>query len=306
MELSIVIPVYKCSSCIEELYNKLKENLKSFESYEIIFVNDDCPENSEEIIKTLCKTEKNLKAIFLSKNFGQHHAITAGLKFSSGKYTVVMDCDLQDSPEEIINLYNEITKGYDLVVAKREIRNDSFLKKITSKFFYLVYSYFTGINFNSKTANFGIYSRKVIDGFLDMPEHGRNFGLFVNWMGFSRKELNVKHNSRFSGKTSYTWRRLLALGGTSIIAHSNKPLILSIKLGFFMAFCSILATFYFIYRYFYFSIPITGWTSLIVSIFFLFGLLFINMGVLGIYIGRIFIEVKNRPLYLIKEKVNLD
>lgn len=306
-DISVVIPVYKAESCIEELYKRLESSLSSItENFEIVLVEDSGKDGTWEIIKRLAARDSRLKGIMLSRNFGQHYAITAGLDYCHGEWVVVMDCDLQDQPEEIPRLYAKAKEGFDIVFARRANRKDDFIKKLCSRVFYVVFDYLTDQKSDPSIANFGIFNSKVIDNFRSMRESARNFPLFVRWLGFNSTAIDIEHSTRHTVHSSYTIRSAGQLAINSIMAQSNKPLYLSIKFGFFMALGSILFAIYLTTRYFIYSSPVQGWTSVIVSIYFLFGLLFINTGFVGLYIGRIYNEVKNRPIYVVDQNVNLE
>lgn len=300
--ISIVTPVYGCCKSINNLYERLNKSLSTItENFEIIMINDSSPDNAWEAIKELAQKDDRVKGINLSRNFGQHKAITAGLDYAKGDWIVVMDCDLQDQPEEIIKLYNKAIEGYDIVFGRRAERKDSFLKKLSSTLFYKVYDYFTESKIDNTIANFSIISKKVLDNLNKLKEQNRSYPLFVNWVGFKRTEINIEHSQREEGKSSYTFTKLMNLAIDSIVSQSNKPLKLSIKFGFIVAFLSLFYGIVLILKYFIFSIPIEGWTSVMVSIYFIGGLLFANMGILGLYIGKIFDETKNRPIYIVQE-----
>jgi len=301
-KISVVSPVYGCCDSLNDLYARLKESLSTIsEDFEIIFVNDASPDNAWDTIKELVAKDNRVKGINLSRNFGQHKAIAAGLAHAQGDWVVVMDCDLQDQPEEIIKLYNKAQEGYDVVFGRRVIRNDSFFKKLGSKIFYKIYNYFTETNIDNSVANFSIISNQVLQELQKFREQNRSYPLFVNWLGFRRINIHINHSKREDGKSSYTFQKLMNLAIDSIVSQSNKPLRLSIKFGFMLSFLSIFYGIWLILRYFTQSIPVEGWTSVMVSIFFIGGLLFANMGFLGLYIGKVFNETKNRPLYLIQE-----
>ena len=301
-KLSIITPVYGCCKSINSLYERLNKSLSTITNdFEIIMVNDSSPDNAWEAIKELAKKDDRVKGINLSRNFGQHKAITAGLDYAKGDWIVVMDCDLQDQPEEIIKLYNKAQEGYDIVFGRRAERKDTFIKKLSSKLFYKVYDYFTESKIDNTIANFSIISKKVLNTLKKMREQNRTYPLFVNWIGFKRTEINIKHSSRDEGKSSYTFSKLINLAIDSIVSQSNKPLKLSIKFGFILSFLSLIYACLLVLRYFIFSIPVEGWTSVMVSIYFIGGLLFANMGILGLYVGKIFDETKNRPIYIISE-----
>lgn len=300
--ISVVIPVYQAESCLHELYRRLKASLETLTTdFEIILVEDRGGDRSWEVIRELAQVDSRVKGIQFSRNFGQHYGITAGLDHSDGDYVVVMDCDLQDRPEEIPKLYAKACEGYAVVYARRAVRQDHLLKRLSSKIFYAIFDYLIEQHSDPAIANFGVYSRKVIESYRSMRESVRTFPLFVRWLGFPSIAIDVEHAPRYRGSSSYTFDKLMHLAINSIVSQSNRPLRLSIKFGFFMAFCSLLVGSYYLLRYFLYSIPVAGWTSVIVSIYFLAGLFFINTGFIGLYVGRIYDETKRRPLYVIDQ-----
>jgi len=304
IEISVVIPVYGCRACLEELHRRLVSALAAItQSYEIILVNDACPQNSWEVIKQIALKDPRVKGLDLSRNFGQIRAITAGLHYAEGDWVVVMDCDLQDQPEEIIRLYNKAQEGYDVVFSRRAVRRDTFLKKLSSRVFYAIYSYFTSGAFDSTICNFSISRRMVMDGYKRMGDQNRAFTLFIKWMGFKSAVIDIDHDERASGKSSYTLKKQLHLALEIITTQSNKPLILSIKVGLSVALMSFLYAFFIVVRYFTQGISVSGWASLIVSIYFVGGIILAQLGVLGLYIGYVFDQTKTRPLYVVREVV---
>jgi len=306
-KISVVIPVYGCNDLLAELYLRLSSILpKVSENYEIILVNDGGPDHSWLAISELCKKDKKVKGINLSRNFGQHIAISAGLEKSQGDWVVVMDCDLQDKPEEILSLYNKAQEGYDMVFAKREIRKDGFFKKLFSKLFYKVLGYLTDTQQDHEIANFGIYSRQTITSVLAMGDKFRFFPAMVKWTGFNHTSVEVQHDPRPAGKSSYSLKKLFTLGLNTILTFSDKPLRLTVKLGLIMVLFSVLFTAYNLYKYFSGQILELGWTSLIISIWFLAGVTIFILGIVGLYVGKTFDTVKNRPLYLVKNNLNFD
>ena len=304
MKISIVIPVYGCKVCIEELYRRLVASLQTITmDYEIILINDACPQGSWEIIKQIALKDPRVKGIDLSRNFGQIRAITAGLHYAEGEWVVVMDCDLQDKPEDISKLYNKAQEGYDVVFSRRSVRKDSFFRKLSSKVFYAIYGYFTAGAFDGSIRNFSISRWMVIDNYKRMGDQNRAFVLFIKWMGFKSAVIDVDYTERASGKSSYTMRKQLLLAMEIITTQSNKPLILSIKLGFTL---SLLAFFYMVYliaRYFMYHTVTAGWTSTIVSIYFVGGIILAQMGLLGLYIGYVFDQTKGRPIFIVRESI---
>jgi len=302
VHISVVTPVYECGNSLKKLYERLENSLSQItNSFEIIMVNDASPDNAWETIKLLSEKDTRVKGINLSRNFGQHMAITAGLDFTQGEWVVVMDCDLQDQPEEILKLYNKAQEGYDVVFGKRTQRQDNYFKTLASKTFYKVYDYLTGYDTDHSIANFSIISKNVVKNFRKMGEQHKPYGYFVNWLGFKRADIEIEHASRLEGKSSYSLKKLINLATDNIISQSNKPLRMSIKFGFTMSFFSAGYALYLITRYLLSDISVAGWTSVMVSIYFVAGLLLVNLGFVGLYIGKIFDETKKRPLYVVDE-----
>ena len=303
--ISVVIPVYGCRGALYELYDRLVKTLEIINpSFEIIMVNDACPQNSWEVIKELAANDKRVKGINLSRNFGQLKAILAGLDNAFGDWVVVMDCDLQDQPEEIINLYYKAQEGYDVVFGRRYSRKDKLGKRILSAGFYKVYDYLTEGDFDHTICNFSICKQIVIDNYRNMREQNRAFTLFIKWMGFEQTTINVEHAERVEGKSSYDLRKRWNLAKDIIVTQSNKPLRFSINIGMAVSVLSFFYAIFLVIRYFQTNVSVTGWTSLIVSVFFLSGLILMNIGILGLYIGKVFDETKGRPVYIIKDFIN--
>ncbi len=304
MDISVVIPVYGCRACLEELHRRLVATLEAITpSFEIILVNDACPQNSWEIIKQIALKDPRVKGLDLSRNFGQIRAITAGLHYAEGGWVVVMDCDLQDRPEEIIRLYNKAQEGFDVVFSRRAVRKDTFLKKLSSIVFYWIYGYFTGGALDGTICNFSISKRLVMDNYQRMGDQNRAFILFIRWMGFRTAVIDIDHAERPCGKSSYTLRKQLRLASEVITTQSNKPLILSIKVGFTVSLVAFLYALFVVVRYFVHGISVSGWTSLIVSVWFVGGIILAQLGILGLYIGYVFDQTKARPLYIVREAV---
>jgi polyisoprenyl-phosphate glycosyltransferase len=304
-EISVIVPVYMAEECLKELCGRLKNSLKGIaDNFEIIFVEDCGGDKSWNIITELAKSDKRIKGIRLCRNFGQHYAITAGLDNCDGDWVVVMDCDLQDRPEEIPRLYNKAREGFDVVLAKKIKRKDRPVTRFTSWMFYKVFSYLADTDYDWRVGNFRIISRRVAKNFSSMHERLRFFGGLVDWMGFPGAYIEVEHSERFEGKTSYNFRRRWRLALDAIIAYSDKPLRLTIYLGFFMAILSFIFGCYNIARVLIYGSPVSGWGSLIVSLYFIGGMIIFTLGVIGIYIGKTFDETKKRPLYIIKDTIN--
>ena len=305
IDISVVIPVYGCRAAIPELHRRLCESLEKIsKAFEIILVDDYCPQNSWEEIQKVCEKDKRVIGIHMARNFGQIRAITAGLDKSRGDWVVVMDCDLQDSPETIPELYQKAQEGYDVVFARREGRKDSAITKFLSKCFYKVYDYFTDGTFDSSICNFSISKRKVIDYYCRMREQNRAYTMFIRWLGFKQTAIDMPADERFEGKSSYNLKRKLKMAFEIITSQSNKPLLFSVKLGFVSAFLALIYIIYLVFREIILGDVLVGWTSIVASIYLMGGIILCAIGVVGIYVGNIFNEAKNRPLYVIDECLN--
>jgi glycosyltransferase involved in cell wall biosynthesis len=300
--ISIVIPVYKAQDCLDELYTRITNAVGSItQDFELLLVEDCGGDRSWEKIQALAKADARVKGVHFSRNFGQHYGITAGLDFCDGDWVVVMDCDLQDRPEEIPRLYEKAQQGHDVVLARRGSRSDPVLKRLTSWAFYKMFSYLADMDYDGETGNFRIMSRKVVANFRGMREQLRFFGGLVTWLGFSTASIDVQHDERFSGQTSYTFAKLWRLATETIIAYSDKPLRLAIRFGLSISLLAFCYGSYITYHALVNDVPIQGWSSLIVSIYFLGGIIIGILGILGVYLGKTFDEVKRRPLYVVRE-----
>ncbi len=305
--ISVVSPVYGCRDTLHEFCQRLEKTLAGItDRFEIILVDDGSPDMSWESIVELAGHNPRVKGIQLSRNFGQHLAIAAGLESAAGDWIVVMDCDLQDRPEEIRDLYQKAETGYEIVLGRRVRRRDNFVKIAFSRFFYAILSFLTGIKQDSSVANFGIYHRKAIQAVSAMQDRLRYFPSMIQWVGFKKTSIPVEHDARSCGKSSYSFKRLARLSLDVMLASSDKPLRLTIKLGTLIAFTAFVFAVLNFFRYLAGEVAVMGWTSLIVSIWFLSGIIIVLIGVVGLYVGKIFDSVKNRPKYIIRETVNKD
>jgi dolichol-phosphate mannosyltransferase len=279
--------------------------MSDFADYELIMVEDCGGDGSWELISELASSDSHVKGVKLSRNFGQHHAITAGMDVCTGDWVVVLDCDLQDDPAAIARLWAKAKEGYDVVNARRVGRKDSFLKRVRSKLFHMAFRWLSGLSCDPRVANFRIMSRKVVDAYNTMRETSRALGVQVHWLGYPTASIDVPHASRHDGKTSYTVRKLLALALDIAIAYSSKPLRIAIILGFVIAVCSMGIGLWLLVRYGVLGIPVPGWTSLMVSVWCLGGIIIATLGVIGVYVGKIYDETKRRPIYVIEKTLNL-
>ena len=305
--ISIVSPVYRGEKMVHELVCRIQKNVSGFtEDYEIILVNDASPDNSWQAILQECSIDHRIKGINLSRNFGQHRAILSGLQYAKGDWVIVMDCDLQDKPEEISTLYKKALEGYDVVFAQRVERKDNLLKRMSSTIFYSVFRFLSGVKFDNQVANFGIYKQSVIRTVRNMPERDRSFPVQVSYVGFKTTHIPVTHGQRQEGGSSYTLKTLLKYASGIIISNTNKPMRLVVALGFILSFLSMMMAFYNVIAYFCHMIEVPGFTTTVFSIWFVGGMIMMQIGIVGIYIGKVFDQVKGRPLYVVMDEVNID
>jgi glycosyltransferase involved in cell wall biosynthesis len=304
--VSIVTPVYGCRTCLAQLYSRLAAVLTRITpDFEIIMVNDASPDGAWEIIEELAQRDPRVKGINLSRNFGQHQAITAGLDYTTGEWVIVMDCDLQDQPEQIPVMFEAARSGFDVVFGRRANRQDTFLKRLSSQAFGKVLSTLMGQRLDPAIANFGVYHCKVIESFRRIHDVDRSFPIFVRWLGFRQTVVDIEHAERAEGRSSYTLAKLITFAVATVAAYSNKPLVISIYLGAIFSTLSFLAAIYFVIRFLTLGVGVEGWTSLMVSLYFIAGLLLANLGVLGLYVGKSFEQAKGRPLYVVRDLRNL-
>ena len=307
MDLSVVSPVYRGEKMLSELVERIHKAISPLtDNYEIVLVNDCSPDNSWERISEICKVDKKVKGINLSRNFGQPYAITAGLTYAKGNYIAVIDCDLQNKPEDLPAMYQKALEGYDVVSARRVVREDTFMKRMSSAIFHMVYDFLSGFDTDKAVAEFGIYSRKIVDVYCSIPEYSRSFVELIHTLGFKKTTVDVLHDHRLEGKSSYNLYRLLKLSYNSIISNSNRPLHLAVALGLMMSILSFLMAIYNIFAKFWGLNEVAGYTSTIFSIWFVGGLLLLMMGVLGLYIGKIFDQVKGRPVFIVSDTLNIE
>lgn len=305
--ISIVSPVYRGEKMIDELVRRNVESVSSItDDYEIILVNDASPDNSWDEILKQCAVNPRVKGINLSRNFGQHYAITAGLHYAKGDWVVVMDCDLQDRPEEIPNLYKKALEGFDIVYARRVVKHVGWWKRFSSVAFHKVFDWLSGVKTDPAIANFGIFHQRVIFEYNKVPQQARSFGSIIGALGFKRGFVEVEQDESARGSSSYTLRKLLAHSFNIIVSSTNKPLRLAVGLGFVMATVSFILALYNVIAKLTGIIRVSGYTTTIFSIWFVGGLLLFVMGVLGLYVGKIFDQVKGHPLYVVRDEVNVD
>jgi dolichol-phosphate mannosyltransferase len=305
MKLSVVSPVYKAESMVEELVQRiLALSIPEISEMELVLVEDGSPDQSWEEIKKVAAKYPQVKGIQLSRNFGQHPAIIAGLQACSGDWVVVMDCDLQDVPEEIPLLFEkQKATEADIVFAKRERRQDSLFKKATSTFFYKTFFFLSGIKHNAGVANFGLYRRITIQAVLDSVNAHPFFPFLIQSVGFRTAYLPVQHGERLIGKSSYSWIKLIRLSLMVIFTSTQRPLQWVIKLGLFITTASFFMAAFVFLQWLNKGIQVSGYASIMISIWFLTGCTIFTLGVIASYLGKILDNVNRKPIFLIKKTI---
>jgi polyisoprenyl-phosphate glycosyltransferase len=302
-DISIVVPVYGSDGTLEPLYKRVATTLKQIPaSFELIFVDDCGPGNPWKIINNLAQRDSRVTGLKMSRNFGQHRAIMAGVDIARGNWLVIMDCDLQDRPEEIPHLWAKAREGHEAIVGRRVKRQDSFFKRISSHLFHWFLGVMTAQKSDAAQANFGIYSRKVVDVVKTLREQPGVFPILVRWAGFKITTIDIVHGRRAEGKSSYTFGRKLSLAADIIFSRSSKSLKMCVQFRSFMAVAAFCFGLAFFTRYFLFDYTPSGWAGVMFSLFSLSAFILFVMGIMGVYIGRVFNQVKARPLYIVKDR----
>ena len=305
IEISIVSPVYKAESLVDKLVERIISSVsKLTDSYEIILVEDCGPDNSWGKIHENCKKHSQVKGIKLSRNYGQQHAMQAGLDASNGMYIITMDCDLQDQPEEIEKLLSRSKKGFEIVVASRRNRQDDAFKKLLSRVFYSTLGYLTETKQDRTVGNFVCYQRNAVDAMARVKDHNRYYPMLQQLVGFNYAKVEIEHAEREDGKSSYSFSKRLRLAMDTILTFSDKPLRLTVKFGVLLSFLSICAAITMVVLYVFSDVKAEGWASLALLLSFFSGIIISVLGMVGLYVGRTFESVKHRPTYIIQEKID--
>jgi dolichol-phosphate mannosyltransferase len=305
-DIAVIVPVYMGAEVLRELSARLIATLQPMTSkFSIVLVDDRAPDNAWPIITELCAGDPRIKGIQLSRNFGQHYALTAGIDYADAQWYVVMDCDLQDAPEDIPLLHAKVIEGFDMAIATRRKEGHGGLKRLGSRVFYSAFSMLAGFDMNWTVGNFRIFSSQIAEGFREMREQMRCLPASFSIMGFEVAEVELPHHPRPYGKSSYTLRKLINLGGSMVLAHSQVPLKLAMFAGLTVAILSMLAGVTIAIAALFDVFLVTGWASLIVAVFAIGGVQIFITGVVGIYVGKCFDEAKRRPLYFVRDLRNL-
>ena len=305
VEISIVSPVYRAETIIDNLVERIVGAVSQLtDNYEIILVEDCGPDNSWNKIQENCKRNSKVKGVKLSRNYGQQHAIQAGLDLSTGEYVITMDCDLQDQPEEIIKLLSKSKEGFEIVVASRKNRQDDFFKKFLSRIFYSTLGYLTETQQDRSVANFVCYQRKAVKAMAKVKDHNRYYPMLQQLVGFNYAKVDIEHAEREDGTSSYSFGKRLRLAMDTILTFSDKPLRLTVKFGVLLSFLSICSAILMVVLYIFSDVKAEGWASLALLISFFSGIIISVLGMVGLYVGRTFESVKQRPTYIIHKTLN--
>jgi glycosyltransferase involved in cell wall biosynthesis len=311
IEFSVVVPVYNEEENISELYRRLTSVMESLcegmnkpaDCYEIIMVDDGSKDNSWRVIEEIHVGDKRVKGISFSRNFGHHIAITAGMDYVKGRAVVLLDGDLQDPPEEIPRLFEKFREGYDLVYGIRQERKDPVFKKLTSYLFWWILRKFSGVDIPQGQTMLRILSRRLVGVLKEMREHARFVHGMMAWAGFKTTTLEIKHNPRVRGKSKYNVQKMFKLAFHAVTSFSTVPLRLATYMGFASSLISFIVGVYFLYKKIAYGIPVLGYASIIISLFFVGGIQLLVLGLFGEYLGRTYQELQKRPLYIVRESL---
>lgn len=308
-KISVVIPMYYEEDVANECYNRTKKVLNGLEDYdhEIIFVNDGSKDKTLPILKEIATKDEKTKVISFSRNFGHQAAVTAGLKFVTGDCILIIDSDMQDPPELLVDMLKLWEDGNEVIYAKRKTRKgESKFKLMTAKMFYKVLNDLSDVEIPKDTGDFRLVDRKVVDVINSMPEHNKFLRGLFSWVGFKQKPIEYERQERFAGKTKYPLKKMLKLASDGIISFSTKPLKIIGGIGIVSIFISFILLIYAILSYiFKWNNLASGWTSLMVAITFFAGVQLVSIWMISEYIARIYDDTKQRPEYIINEKINI-
>ncbi len=309
-KISVVVPMYYEEEVANECYNRLNKVLTSIPNYEheIIFINDGSKDKTLSILEEIAKQDNNVKIISFSRNFGHQCAVTAGLKYTTGDAIVIIDADLQDPPELISEMLKLWEQGYEVIYGKRKTRDgESKFKLLTAKMFYQTLNALSDVEIPKDTGDFRLIDKKVVDVVNSLPEHNKFLRGLMSWVGFNQTPFEYERKERFAGKTKYPLKKMLKLASDGIISFSTKPLKIVGGIGLLSIIASFIILIYSILSYiFKWNNLMPGWTSLMVTITFLAGMILISLWMMSEYIARIYDEVKGRPQYIIDKKININ
>ena len=305
-QISFILPIYNEKENIEKLFSEILKIKNCIdEDIEIIFIDDGSSDGSTELLKNICQSHPFVKLIIFSRNFGHQIAITSGLDFASGDAVIIMDSDLQDPPEVALDLIKKWKEGYEVVYAKRRTRKDTLFKKTTANLFYKLLNVLSDIKIPENTGDFRLMDKKVVEEMKKCKEKSRFMRGLTSFIGFKQTSVLFDRNKRFKGKTHYSIKKMVKFALDGIVGFSMTPLRIISYFGFFIIFLSFLGIVYTLFmKFFSLKTAVSAWTLVIMAIFFIGGVQMIMLGIIGEYIGRIYKETQNRPLYIIKDKIN--
>ena len=308
-KISVVIPMYYEEEVANECYNRTKKVLNGLENYdhEIVFVNDGSKDKTLPILKEIATKDEKAKVISFSRNFGHQAAVTAGLKFVTGDCILIIDSDMQDPPELLVDMLKLWEDGNEVIYAKRKTRKgESKFKLMTAKMFYKILNNLSDVEIPKDTGDFRLVDRKVVDVINSMPEHNKFLRGLFSWVGFKQEPIEYERQERCAGKTKYPLKKMLKLASDGIISFSTKPLKIIGGIGIASIFISFILLIYAILSYiFKWNNLASGWTSLMVAITFFAGVQLVSIWMISEYIARIYDDTKQRPEYIINEKINI-
>lgn len=309
-KISVIIPMYNEQEVIKECYKRLINILNTDDKYcyEIICINDGSTDDTDKILEEISKKDRNFKVLSFSRNFGHQAAVTAGLKYSSGDAVVIIDADLQDPPELIPDMLNLWRNGYEVIYGKRKSRDgESPFKLFTAKMFYKTLNALSDVEIPKDTGDFRLVDRKVVDVINELPEHNKFLRGLFSWVGYKQIPYEYERKKRFAGKTKYPIKKMLKLASDGIISFSNRPLKIVGGMGIISIGISIILIIYALISYFCnLNSLSSGWTSLMIVVTFFSGIQLLSLWIMSEYIGRIYDEVKQRPQYIIRDKINFE
>ena len=307
--ISIVSPVYNELEVLPEFCRRLTAVMEEYrEPYEIVLVNDGSKDGTFSVMKALHTSDPRIRAVDLSRNFGHQVAICAGLDFATGDLIAIMDSDLQDPPEVLPRFFKKLREGYDVVYAVRTGRKESLFKKAAYAAFYRLLKSIANVDIPLDSGDFCVMSRRALDTLKSMPERNRFLRGLRGWIGFRQVGVEYERERRFAGDVKYTFSKLLKLAFDGLTSFSYVPLRLASILGLFMSFISFVAILIIFYLKFFPSatVPVPGWASVVVAILVLGGIQLVATGIIGEYLGRVYDEVKRRPLYVVQETLGIE
>lgn len=304
VSLSVVLPIHNEQENIPELHRRLQDALSPLlGTFELVFVNDGSSDNSLRLLRDIAETQRNVRVVDLARNFGHQIAISAGMVEACGDAVIVMDGDLQDPPEVLPDLIAELRSGYDVVYAIRKQRKESWAKRVCYACFYRTLRKLANVEIPLDSGDFCIMDRRVVDLLNSMPERNRFVRGIRSWVGLRQTGLEYERHARNAGQATYTWRSLILLALDGFISFSQVPLRLAALFGGVVSILSLAMAAFFIVKKLLIGLDPPGFATIITAIFFFAGVQLLTLGMLGEYIGRIFDEVKRRPLYIVREVI---